>query len=392
MKTDSNGRSQWNQTYGGGEDDEAYALLQTTDGGYILAGRTGSFGTGGYDYWLVKTDSHGIPQWDRTYGGAKNDSAWALIQTTDGGYALTGETDSYGARDLDWWLVKTDSQGILQWNRTYGGRDDDSAHALIQTPDGGYALGGWTGSFGAGWSDFWLVKTDRQGIPQWNRTYGGGDYDYARALIQTPDGGYALAGWTKSYGAGDYDYWLVKTDSNGTIQWNQTYGGVRSNYARALIQTPDGGYALVGTTTPSGAGSIDSWLVKTDGNGIPQWDRRYGGVGYDSAYALIQTPDGGYALGGWTTGYSAGDYDFWLVKTKILVTDYYWSDTFTKTEGMVFPITVFSYLAIVVTGSSVGLLTSRLVYRRYKKWRQKKATSKGLREEVNNRVGRIPTK
>ncbi|MFX1252887.1 MAG: hypothetical protein ACFFCZ_14870 [Promethearchaeota archaeon] len=382
VKTDSNGLSQWDRTYGGKGAEVAEALIQTTDGGYALAGWTNSYGAGYSetqvykkygDFWLVKTDSNGLSQWNQTYGGVEDDYAEALIQTTDGGYALAGRTATYGAGDYDFWLVKTDSNGLSQWNQTYGGVADDAAEALIQTTDGGYALAGWTNSYGAGYSetqvykkygDFWLVKTDSNGLSQWNQTYGGVEDDYAEALIQTTDGGYALAGRTATYGAGDYDFWLVKTDSNGLSQWNQTYGGVADDAAEALIQTTDGGYALAGWTNSYGAGYSetqvykkygDFWLVKTDSNGLSQWNQTYGGVEDDYAEALIQTTDGGYALAGWTGSYGGGFYDSWLVKT----------------EETTFQISGFDYLTTIVIGG-VGLLAAGLVHRRHKKLRQKR--------------------
>ncbi|MFX0065593.1 MAG: hypothetical protein ACFFC7_25760 [Candidatus Hermodarchaeota archaeon] len=367
VKTDSNGITQWDQMYGEKGGGCAEALIQTTDGGYALAGGTSSYGTWSPDYWLVKTDSNGIMQWNQTYGGDGSDSAWALIQTTDGGYALAGGTNSYDTWRPDYWLVKTDSNGIMQWNQTYGGEEVDFAFALIQTTDGGYALAGWTTSYGAGKYDYWLVKTDSNGIMQWNQTYGGEEPDSAFALIQTTDGGYALAGETSSYGAGFFDCWLVKTDNNGIMQWNQTYGGWLGDSAQALIQTTDGGYALAGWTSSYGAGGSDFWLVKTDSNGITQWNQTYGGEKSDSAWALIQTTDGGYALAGETSSYGAGEYDCWLVKT----------------DGINFLITVFRYLAIGLIGSSIGLLISRPVYRRYNKRRQKRAISKALMDNVN---------
>jgi predicted secreted protein len=142
-----------------------------------------------------------------------------LIQTSDGGYALAGSTQSFGAGSWDFWLVKTDAAGNAQWNRTYGGTSDDEAYALVQTVDGGYALAGYTGSIGAGYYDFWLVKTDASGNEQWNKTYGGTGDDDASALVQTGDGGYALAGRTESFGAGNYDFWLVKTDVESGLAW-----------------------------------------------------------------------------------------------------------------------------------------------------------------------------
>jgi hypothetical protein len=216
---------QWNKTYGGTYGEWALALMQTNDGGYALAGITGSFGAGG-DSWLVKTDASGNMQWNQTYGGINTDDTFALVQTTDGGYALAGQTLSFGAGNWDFWLVKTDASGTMQWNRTYGGTDWDVALALVQTSDGGYALAGWTMSFGAGNRDYWLVKTDAAGNMQWNKTYGGTDYDEAYALVQTSDGGYALAGYTISFGVGSSnDSWLVETDASGNI------GGVESGLA-----------------------------------------------------------------------------------------------------------------------------------------------------------------
>jgi hypothetical protein len=209
----------WSQTYGGTGDDEAYSVIQTSDGGYALAGYTDSYGAYSfqYDFWLVKTDASGNAQWNRTYGGTGNDQAYALVQTSDGGYALAGRTNSFGAGQYDFWLVKTDYAGNMQWNKTYGGTSYDYAYSVVQTSDGGYALAGHTRSFGAGSTDFWLVKTDASGNAQWNKTYGGTEFDAAYALVETGDGGYALAGITLSYGASNSDFWLVKTDENGVI-------------------------------------------------------------------------------------------------------------------------------------------------------------------------------
>jgi hypothetical protein len=305
----------WSRTYGGTSYDEAYALVQTTEGGYALAGYTDSFGAGGDDFWLVKTDASGTMQWSKTYGGKGSEKAEALVQTTDGGYALAGFTRSFGAGNYDAWLVKTDAGGTMQWNKTYGGTNVDYALALVQTVDGGYALAGETQSFGAGGWDFWLIKTDSAGNMKWNKTYGGTSDDWARSLVQTADGGYVLAGWTKSFGAGSYDSWLVKTDASGTMQWNKTYGGTSDDEAEALARTADGGYALAGTTYSFGAGNFDAWLIKTDGSGTMQWNKTYGGTNVDMAFALVQTADGGYALVIFTSSFGSGGYDAWLVKT-----------------------------------------------------------------------------
>jgi len=203
-------------------------------------------------------------EWNKTYGGTKDDYAWALVQTNDGGYALTGSTNSYS----DSWLVKTDANGDIHWNKTYGGTGDDETYALVQTSDGGYALAGLTTSFGVGNMVPWLVKTDATGSMQWNKTYGGTSNDAAYSVVQTSDGGYALAGLTRSFGAGSTDFWLVKTDAAGSMQWNKTYGGTGDDEANALVQTGDGGYALAGYTDSFGAGSRDFWLVKIGPEGL----------------------------------------------------------------------------------------------------------------------------
>jgi len=318
VKTDASGNMMWNQTYGGTGYDGAWALVQTREGGYALVGSTTSFGTGDLDFWLVKTNSAGTMQWNKTYGGTDFDYASALVQTSDEGYALAGRTESFGAGNSDCWLVKTDAAGNAQWNKTYGGTDTDEAYALVQTGDGGYALAGMTTSFGAGSADCWLVKTDAAGNAQWNKTYGGTNWESMHDLVQTSDGGYALAGETFSFGPGNGDFWLVKTNSAGTMQWNRTYGGINRDGAYALVQTGDGGYALAGYTWSFGAGSNDFWLVKTDASGNMQWNKTYGGTSRDEVYALVQTGDGGYALAGYTESFGTGDdLDFWLVKTDV---------------------------------------------------------------------------
>jgi len=158
------------------------------------------------------------------------------------------------------------AEGDMQWQQTYGGSDFDGINSVIQTADGGFALAGYTYSYGAGGMDVWLVRTDARGVPQWQQTYGGSHYDYANAVIKTADGGFALAGCTESFGPGKYYYynaWLVKTDADGNVEWQQTYGGSDWDGANSVIETADGGFALAGITASYGAGGYDAWLVKT---------------------------------------------------------------------------------------------------------------------------------
>jgi hypothetical protein len=222
-----------------------------------------------------------VAGWNKTYGGTDADHSAALIVTGDGGYALAGATYSYGAGNSDAWLVKTDASGNMQWNKTYGGTNDEYFRGIVQTGDGGYALAGSTTSFGAGDADAWLVKTDSSGNAQWNKTYGGTNSDGPGSLVQTIDGGYALSG--QSFGVSDADAWLVKTDASGNVQWTKTYGGTSTEGALALVETGDGGYALAGITDSFGAGGYDFWLVKTDAAGNAMDGFKYGLAWVDSS-------------------------------------------------------------------------------------------------------------
>ena len=315
---------QWDQTYGGVLDDLAYSVIQTTDGGFALTGSTSSFGVlNNYDGWLVKTDSHGVMEWDQTYGEFFDDSTYSVIQTGDGGFVLAGFTsNSRGGGDA--WLVKTDKYGFMKWNQTYGDGWFNDARSVIQTMDDGFVLVGSTLSFGANNFDGFLVKTDANGVMQWNQTYGGLGRDKSFSVIQTMDGGFALAGYTTSSGVGDENCWLVKTDASGTIEWTQTYGGAGEERANAIIQTGDGGFILIGHTTSFDAVISDAWLVKTDSHGemewnklygdsLLEWDKLYGGSSWDEAHSVIQTVDGRFVLAGYTYSFD-GRKDAWLMK------------------------------------------------------------------------------
>ena len=291
----------WVKLYGGALDDEAAAIVQTGDGGYGIAGTTYSFGAGSADFWLVKVDSSGNMQWNQTYGGAGADFAYSMVQTMDGGYALAGETYSSGASDSDFWLVKVNYSGSIQWNKTYGEPTADGANSIIQTSDGGYALAGYSTDSNAS-KDLWFVKTDSSGNMQWNRTYGGSRWDEAASVIQTSDGGYALAGTTNSLSDVTYmphDCWLVKTDSDGNMIWNKTYDGDGGfDGANSLVQTSDGGYTLAGHT--GGFIGQNVWIIKTDSDGNRIWDVIWSTREPAQTSCLIQTSDGGYAVTGWT--------------------------------------------------------------------------------------------
>jgi hypothetical protein len=205
--------------------------------------------------------------WIKTYGGTGVEYDWDMIETSDGGYAIIGETSSFGAGDLDFWLVKTDSAGNELWNQTYGGISGDGGDSVVETSDGGYAIAGQTGSYGVGARDFWLVKTDNKGNIEWNQTYGGTSNDICFSFAETKDSGFALAGHTQSFDGGDWNIWLVKTDADGNAQWNQTYGGTNTYSGGYLVETSDGGYAIAGYTFVDYF-NPDFLLIKTDESGI----------------------------------------------------------------------------------------------------------------------------
>ena len=202
---------------------------------------------------LTKVSAQSSAMWDKTYGGTEWDRAKSLVVTSDGGYAIVGRTNSFGEGGGDAWLVKTDALGNMMWNHSYGGTNFDAAISLVVTSDGGYAIAGFTSSFGAGDADFWLVKTDSYGNMVWQEAYGGTGLDRAYAVVVAPDGGYALAGYTNSFDSEGYDFWLVKTDSSGNMEWSQTYGGTEYEYAFSMVATSDGGYAMAGETGSFGA-------------------------------------------------------------------------------------------------------------------------------------------
>jgi len=312
LKLDASGDVVWQKTYGGNDDDWANSIQQTSDSGYIVAGGTWSFGAGNYDFWVLKLDASGDVVWEKTYGGGDWDDATSIQQTSDGGYIVAGVTSSFGAGG-DAWVLKLDASGDVVWQKTYGGGYHDWANSIQQTSDGGYIVAGGTSSFGAGYDDVWVLKLNASGDVVWEKTYGGGDNDFARSIQQTSDSGYIVAGGTWSFGAGLTDFWVLKLDASGDVVWQKTYGGGGEDEARSIQQTSDGGYIVAGRTSSFGAGLWDFWVLKLDASGQVLWQKTYGGGSNDEAYSIQQTSDGGYIVAGLTKSFGAGG-SVWVLK------------------------------------------------------------------------------
>jgi len=258
IKTNSQGNEEWNQTFGGNSENGGFSIQLTTDGGYIITGGNNN------DVWLIKTDSQGNEEWNKTYSGKYG---FSIKQTTDGGYIITGVDYSYETYSYDILLIKTDSQGNEEWTRTFGESYHDRGYSVQQTADGGYIVAGATnedsdyGLFG----DAILIKTDSQGNEEWNKTYSG---NKAYSVQQTNESGYIFTGYKEIDGSECGKAWLVKTDSNGNEEWNQTFDDSGCSEGRSVQLTTDGGYIITGRD----GGYV--WLIKTDseGNTAPYGD------------------------------------------------------------------------------------------------------------------------
>jgi len=349
---------QWQKTLGGSNWDQGVSICQTTDGGSVLVSYspstdgnvTGNHGDG--DYWVVKLDNSGNIQWQKSLGGSGYDYPYDIQQTSDGGYIVAGRTQSnngdvtgyHGSVYSDFWVVKLDANGNIQWQKTIGGNSEDIAYSIKQTSDGGYIVAGQSsstdgdaiGHLSYNNTDLWIVKINSIGNIQWQKSFGGYGTELALDAKQTSDGGYIVAGATDSNSGdvtllyGEYDYWVLKLDSTGNLQWQKTFGGSGTDSAQSVIQTSDGGYMVAGLSR-SGNGLVhdhygnlytnDAWIIKLDASGNIVWKKSKGGTGNDVANFIKEVPDGGYVFAGYSSsddgdaaGNPTGSANFWIVK------------------------------------------------------------------------------
>jgi len=316
LKLDSNENLVWQETFGrNGYYGEAYSVQETTDGGYIVAGCTTSFGSGGYDVYILKLNSNGTLIWQKTFGGGLDDFAYSIQNTADGGYIVAGRTTSFGSGGYDVYVLKLNSDGSLAWQKTFGGNSDDYAYSIQQTTDGGYIVAGCTTSFGTGGYDAYVLKLNSDGSFAWQETFGEWYDDVANFIQQTADGGYIVAGYSGAFGAGGYVY-VLKLNPNGELQWQKRFGGGSQYEANSIQQTTDGGYIIAGRLQSHKLGyyNYDVYIVKLDSNGESIWQKTFGGNNDDEAYAVELTTDGGYIVAGYTTSFGSGSYDIYILK------------------------------------------------------------------------------
>jgi len=349
------------KTYGGSSDDEGNFIQQTTDGGFILAGNTISFGDTTQDVYLIRTDSNGDTIWTKTFGVTRTDYGNAVRQTNDGGFIVAGSTDSLGSGHEDFYLLKADSNGNNLWTKIYKTNGSEQCTSMILTKDGGYCLAGYSGWNIGEWGEY-LIKTDVNGDTSWTRKIRGAYSCWCNSIQQTLDGGYILGGdiydttinkaycyliktngngdtlWTKTFNENEYsyansvlqtsdsgyviagfirgNYYLIKVDSSGNKQWSKEFDAGGDDRCFSVVQSTDNGYVLAGYSyIQNSATTADVLLLKTDENGNLLWSKKFGGTNWDQCSNIQLIAGGGYAMIGSTQSYGAGGNDVYLIKS-----------------------------------------------------------------------------
>ncbi|PKV48674.1 hypothetical protein ATE84_0679 [Aquimarina sp. MAR_2010_214] len=331
------GEIDWVKTFGGSNEDNALSVVETTDGGYAIAGYTQSIDgditdktAPDSDYWLLKITKEGEIAWSKTYGGSGDERGEKIIQTTDGGFVLVGysrsadEDVSANAGLQDYWIVKTDASGGIQWEKSFGFPGIDRAFSVVQTRDGGYFITGFldvTASGGEGndnkngfskhgVGEFWGIKLNASGEKEWRRFFGGTNNDRSYDVVQTQDDGFLMIGSSESVdfdvtgSKGSYDFWAVKINKEGTKLWEKSFGGSEIDVGYAIAATGDGKFLIVGDSRSvdgnisNANGNADLWLIQIDGNGNLLWEKSLGGTAFDTGRAIAKMQNGGFVITG----------------------------------------------------------------------------------------------
>jgi len=343
VKLDAEGNIQWETTLGGTANETIHDIQQTADGGYIVgAFSTSSDGdvvgnNGMRDFWIVKLDASGNIVWRTGAGGGEDDILEAIIETSDGAIVAVGFTSSDTfdvSGQSDAWVVKLDENGELLWETNLGDAQRDVAMSVVETVDLGYAFTGSTETV-ADKRDVWVVKLDQDGLVEWDRKYGGSENDTANSIQQTPDGGYIIGGASQSENGnvlenkGGSDAFIIKTDEVGNIVWTKSYGGSNSDWITDIKQTNNGGYIAIGSSSSddfdveNNNGAADFWILRLQANGDMVWQQNLGGQGDDYAFSIQETSDGGFITAGtWYTNImgngegTTGDFNYWVIKLE----------------------------------------------------------------------------
>lgn len=370
VKISSLGVLQWQKTLGGTFDDVINCIQQTSDGGYIVVGTTTSSEinlsgiNGDGDIMVIKLSSLGVQQWRRVYGGSSNEQGQSIVQNTDGSYVIAGKTSSNNGNVTgnnggdDGWVIKISSIGNLEWQKTFGGSNNDLLADIKKTNDGGYIMVGNTRSnigttiINQGNIDFWVIKISSNGILNWQKSFGGNEFDFAYSVEKTSDGGYIVIGGTFSNNGdvpsnqGSGDAWIIKLSILGNVEWQKTIGGTQMDLGYGIQQTTDGGFIAVGSSQSSNGdfnfnqGNGDFFAAKLSNLGVIQWQKTMGGADFENASSVKQTLDGGYVLAGFTdsnNGNVSGNHgfrDFWVVK---LASDALSDNSFNNDNFTVYP-------------------------------------------------------
>jgi len=304
----------WFKHYGGSNNDYGMTIQKTSDGGFVVAGYADSYTYGKNDFAIYKLDGSGNKVWFKHYGGSEDDSGITIQQTSDGGFIIAGFTGSYSNGGNDFAIYKLDSSGNKVWFKHYGGTASDYAVSIQQTSDNGYIVAGYSSSFTYGGEDIAIYKLNSSGNKVWFKHYGGTANDRAYSIQQTSDGGYVVAGLTYSYTHGGSDYAIYRLDSSGSKIWFKHYGGSLSDDAASIQEISGGGYIVAGYMGSFTHGLDDFGIYKLDSSGNKVWFKHYGGVQNDGAYSIDQTWDNGYIVAGYTGSYTHGNDDFAIYK------------------------------------------------------------------------------